>query len=51
MKKLRLKKWVKITLTIIFITTLFITLKKLDNDFMESCQAQGYSYNYCMANK
>ena len=51
MKKLRLKKWVKITLIVLALTILVIAIKKLDDSFMETCQNNGYSYDYCLRNK
>lgn len=47
MKKLRLRKWVKVALVIIFFIGTFTLLKKLDDDFMDGCMKSGYSKEYC----
>ena len=47
MKKLKLKRWVKVTIVIILITATWTALKKLDDHFMKNCIESGYSENYC----
>lgn len=51
MKKLRLKKWVKVTLAIIVLIGTIAILKQLDDDFMNGCMSAGYSEAYCIAHK
>lgn len=54
-KRTVLKRKYKVALTaigcIVLFTGLLLILNKMDDDFMESCQEAGYSYNYCMENK
>ena len=47
----RIKTFLIITLFILIGIAIILQLKKLDDDFMESCQNAGYSYNYCLAHK
>ncbi len=49
----KLKKWVKYSLTgVMMIITLVGLLKingKMEQDFVNNCENQGYSHNYCVA--
>lgn len=45
------KEYIITALIVSMIIGAFIILHKLDSDFMETCQNQGYSYDYCLANK
>lgn len=47
MKKRRLKKWVKITLILIFLAICFITLDALDEKDINNCVNNGHSVEYC----
>lgn len=51
MKKLKLRKWVKVTLAIIVLIGTIVILKQLDDDFMDGCTKAGYSEAYCIAHK
>lgn len=48
-----LKKWVRNTLfiliSVISLTILIIINDKLESEFIEKCELQGYSYDYCIA--
>ena len=48
MKKLKLIKWVKNTLTVITLIALLLGLKSMQKSFVETCVEQGYSVNYCI---
>ncbi len=48
MKKLRLKKWVKNTLTVIALVGALFVLRATQKAFVETCVEQGYSVNYCI---
>jgi hypothetical protein len=50
---MRLKKWVKIVLDLIFIILLLILIIKIkieDKKALNNCLNNGYSYNYCIKN-
>lgn len=54
MKKRRvLKKWVRYSLTGVMVITILVGLLningKMEQDFVENCESQGYSTNYCIA--
>ncbi len=55
MKKLRLKRWVKVTLysvaTGIVMLSLLIINSNLENNFISNCEKNNYSHNYCMLHK
>ena len=48
MKKLKLRKWVKNTLTVIALVTALFMLRGLEKSFINTCVEQGYSVNYCV---
>lgn len=49
-----LKKWVKYSLLVIAIIPVMILLmninEDLEKDFLNKCESQGYSHNYCISN-
>ena len=49
MKKIRLKKWVKNTLTVIALVGALFVLRATQKAFVETCVEQGYSTDYCIA--
>ena len=51
MKKLRLKSWVKVVLVIMILVILGVAVKKIDDDFIDSCTEAGYSKDYCIREK
>ncbi len=52
-KRYRLKTWVKYSLlaiTVIPLITFLISINgKMEQDFVNNCEGQGYSHNYCVA--
>ena len=48
MKKLKLRKWVKNTLTVAVLIALLAGLRTMQKGFVETCVEQGYSVNYCI---
>lgn len=48
MKKLRLKKWVRNTLTVMALVGALLVLRSTQKAFVETCVEQGYSVNYCV---
>ena len=51
MKRLKLRRWVKVTLAVIVLIGTIAILQKLDNDYMDGCIEAGYSETYCIAHK
>lgn len=47
MKRIKLRRWVKMTIVIIFLISAIMVLKILDNHFMKNCMESGYNKNYC----
>jgi hypothetical protein len=47
----RIKNILITILIILVVIAIFLQLKKKDDEFMETCQKLGYSYNYCMEHK
>ena len=48
MKKLKLRKWVQNTLTVIALIALLAGIRSMQKGFVETCVEQGYSVNYCI---
>lgn len=52
MKRLRLRKWVKKTITGISASLVLVLLilinNHLEDDFVKTCEDLGYSHNYCV---
>ncbi len=48
MKKIKLKKWVRNTLTVIALIVALNGLRLLQKSFVDTCVEQGYSVNYCI---
>jgi len=47
MKKIRIRSWVKVVITIGIVIMLLSLLAKLNNDFIKDCVNSGYSESYC----